>query len=46
MGREDEMNQKGHLTKHQYFSLSEPKGGPWPELQVSSINKTISSYIF
>ena len=38
MGSEDEVNQKGHLTKHQYFSLSEPKGGPWPELQVSIQN--------
>ena len=36
------MNQKGHLTKHQYLTLSEPKGGPWPELQVSSINIAIS----
>ena len=37
------MNQKGHLTKHQYLTLSEPKGGPWPGLQVSSI---ISSCTF
>ena len=26
------MNRKGHLTKHQYSSMSEPKGGPWPKL--------------
>ena len=32
---EDEVNQKGHLTKHQYTSMSEPKEGPWHELQVS-----------
>ena len=37
------MNQKGYLTKHQYLTLSEPKGGPWPGLQVNSI---ISSCTF
>ena len=25
------MNQKGHLTKHQYLTLSEASGSPWPE---------------
>ena len=39
------MNRKEHLTKHQYLTLSEPNGGPWPELQVSSINKIISPVI-
>ena len=29
------VNQKGHLTKHQYSFMSEPKGDPWPELQVN-----------
>ena len=33
--REVEVNQKGHLTKHQYTTMSEPKKGPWPELQMS-----------
>ena len=33
------MNQKGHLKKHQYSSMAALKGGLWPELEVSWINR-------
>ena len=35
--REVEVNPGGHLTKHQYLTLSEASRSPWPETKLSSV---------
>ena len=35
--REVEVNRKGHLTKHQYLTLSEASGSPWSERKLRSM---------
>ena len=39
------MNPGGHLTKHQYLTLSEASGSPWPERKLRSMQLKVNTKV-
>ena len=43
--REVQENHKGHLTKHQYLTLFEASGSPWPERKLRSMQFKVNTKV-